>query len=242
MMRINYSPVSFRADQTIKQEDVQAPVEKSIVAQTKPDTLEMPVNEQKVSDFKTRLKDVNWTKQYIPEANIIHMKERNMIDGLEYEITPSGKVTEVGCWVKPTVILEKDKDAAALFNKNDANAKGGKLKTFKEKSADFWKFMASANQLANAYVKGLFYACATGAALLGGSWVFNTLPKVFKKEGPKFTEILKHPLKNISKSGKVIAGVGALGVMCYHAVRGRLNANQRTAEIDHKLKIGHRDA
>ena len=30
--------------------------------------------------------------------------------------------------------------------------------------------------------------------------------------------------------------------MCYHAVRGRLNANQRTAEIDHKLKIGHRDA
>ena len=42
--------------------------------------------------------------------------------------------------------------------------------------------MASANQLANAYVKGLFYACATGAALLGGSWVFNTLPKVFKKK------------------------------------------------------------
>ena len=92
----------------------------------------MPVNEQKVSDFKTRLKDVNWTKQYIPEANIIHMKERNMIDGLEYEITPSGKVTEVGCWVKPTVILEKDKDAAALFNKNDANAKGGKLKHLKK--------------------------------------------------------------------------------------------------------------
>ena len=53
MMRINYSPVSFRADQTVKQEDVQAPVEKSIVAQTKPDTLEMPVNEQKVSQHPT---------------------------------------------------------------------------------------------------------------------------------------------------------------------------------------------
>lgn len=241
MMKINYNPISFRAEQTVKQEDMQTPIdEKNIVPEIKADTVEISVNEQKVTDFKTRLKDVNWTKQYIPEANIIHMKERNMVDGLEYEITPSGKVTEVGCWVKPTVILEKDKDAVALFGKD--KPKEGAFKNFKEKSASFWKFFASANQLANAYVKGLFYASATGAGLLGASWVFNTLPKAFKKEGPKFAEILKHPLKNIPKSGKVIAGLGAIAVMGYHAVQGKLRANQRTAEIDHKMKIGHREA
>lgn len=240
MMKINCNPISFRAEQTVKQGNMSTPIdEKNIVPEVKADTVEVSVNEQKVTDFKTRLKDVNWTKQYIPEAGIIHMKERNMIDGLEYEITPSGKVTEVGCWVKPTIILEKDKDAAALFSKD--KPKGSFFNTFKEKTAALWKFFASANQLANAYVKGLFYACATGAGLLGVSWVFNTLPKAFKKEGPKFAEILKHPLKNIPKSGKVIAGLGATVVMGYHAVQGKLKANQRTAEIDHKMKIGHRD-
>jgi hypothetical protein len=45
----------------------------------------------------------------------------------------------------------------------------------------------------------------------------------------------------MSKSGKVIAGVGSALVLGYNLVKGKLNANQNTAVIDHKLKTGHRD-
>ena len=236
-MKVGLNPISFRAEETqqnLQQLSTLVPTYQTAVVQT--DTVETPVQNKKVEDFKTRLKDINWQKEYIPQAKIIHMKERNMIDGLEYEISPDGTVKEVGCWVQPTVILEKDKDAADLFKR-----RGEKPKTLKERGADVWKFFASANAFTQAIVKGLAYGVATGAAILAGSWLFNTLPKAFTKEGPKFAEILKHPIKHINKSGKVLASIGTVLVAGYHAVKGKLDANQRTANIDHKLKTGHRE-
>ncbi len=236
-MKVGLCPISFRAEesqQNLPRLETIVPTYQTTTVKT--DTVETPVQNKKVEDFKTRLKDNNWQKEYIPQAKIIHMKERNMIDGLEYEISSDGTVTEVGCWVQPTVILEKDKDAANLFKR-----RGEKPKTLKERGADVWKFFASANAFTQAIVKGLAYGVATGAAILAGSWLFNTLPKAFTKEGPKFVEIFKHPIKNINKSGKVLASIGTILVAGYHAVKGKLDANQRTAAIDHKLKTGHRD-
>ncbi len=112
--------------------------------------------------------------------------------------------------------------------------------TLREKTANVWKFFASANQMVKATVKGLLYGTATAAAFLGGSWLFSTLPKAFAKEGPKFKEIIRHPIKNIAKSGKVMAGIAGTATLTYHIIAGRLNSNQRTADIDHQLKTGHR--
>jgi hypothetical protein len=113
--------------------------------------------------------------------------------------------------------------------------------TLKSGIANVWKFITVANKMANASLKGLFYGALTGVTLLSGSWLFKSLPKAFTKEGPTLANTILHPLKNISKSGKIIAGIGSGVVLAYHLIAGKLDANQSTAVIDHKLKIGHRD-
>ena len=111
-------------------------------------------------------------------------------------------------------------------------------KSMRERIAGVWKFFASANRLIQAYAKGIAYA--TG--VLSASWLFNSLPKAFMKNGPKLSATIKHPLNHISKSGKIFAVVGAVGAMGYQALKGHLSANQRTADIDHQLRVGHRDS
>lgn len=119
--------------------------------------------------------------------------------------------------------------------------KSAPKRTWREQTAGFWKFFASTSQLAQGYVKGLFFGVATGMGLLAGSWFFDSLPKAFTKGGPKLSETILHPIKHIGTAGKVIAGLGTVFVMAYHAIKGHLNANQRTADIDHKMKVGHRE-
>lgn len=112
--------------------------------------------------------------------------------------------------------------------------------SFNESVAKFWKFFSVANQMANAALKGLFYGALTGVSLLTGSWLFKSLPKAFSKEGPSLWQTLRHPINNISKTGKAVAGIGSGLVLAYHLIKGKLDANQNTAVIDHKLKVGHR--
>lgn len=123
----------------------------------------------------------------------------------------------------------------------EKNLEEKKSKNIKDNVASIWKFMSVANQMANSALKGLFYGALTGVALLSGSWIFKALPKAFTKEGPTLWNTIRHPLKNIGKSGKVIAGIGSAAVLGYQLVAGKLAANQKTAVIDHKLKTGHRD-
>ena len=111
---------------------------------------------------------------------------------------------------------------------------------FNESVANVWKFFSVANKMANAALKGLFYGALTGTSLLAGSWLFKSLPKAFSKEGPSLLQTLRHPINHIGKSGKIIAGVGSGLVLGYHLIKGKLDANQNTAVIDHKLKVGHR--
>lgn len=134
--------------------------------------------------------------------------------------------------------------APALEDAQTGNAEPNKTKqktTFKEKVANVWKFFASLGQMATAVFKGIGYGAVTAGGMLAGSWLFNTLPNAFTKEGPKFAQIIKHPIKHIGKSGKIFAGIGAACVFAYHLIVGKLAANQKTAVIDHKMKVGHRD-
>lgn len=114
-------------------------------------------------------------------------------------------------------------------------------KTLKDRTANFWKFFATANQMVKSSLKGILYGALTGLGVLSGSWLFNSLPKAFSKEGPTLKNTLRHPLKHIPKSGKIMAGIGTGAVLAYQIVKGKLTANQKTAVIDHKMKTGHRD-
>ena len=116
-----------------------------------------------------------------------------------------------------------------------------KPKTLRAGAANVWKFFTVANQMANSALKGLFYGAVTGVAFLSGSWLFKSLPNAFKKEGPTLKNTLIHPLKNIGKSGKILAGVASAAVLAYQLIAGKLEANQKTAVIDHKMYTGHRD-
>jgi len=114
-------------------------------------------------------------------------------------------------------------------------------KTFKGGVAGVWKFFSVANTMVNATLKGLFYGALTGFTVLTGAWAFKSLPKAFSKEGASIWQTVRHPLNNISKSGKVTAGIASGVVLAYHLIKGKLTANQNTAVIDHKMKVGHRD-
>lgn len=114
-------------------------------------------------------------------------------------------------------------------------------KSLKNGVANVWKFFSTANQMTRSTLKGIFYGAATAVGLLGGSWIFKALPNAFSKEGPTLKNTIKHPLKAVGKSGKIIAGIGAGAVLAYQLIAGKLEANQKTAVIDHKMYTGHRD-
>lgn len=206
---------------------------------------DVPDNEKQVADYKNRLNDENWEKFYSKDNNTVYLKEKNKFDGTGYMITADGTVKQVAANSEPVVIAENDSDSKKLFETSDEvnteKAPEKKKTTMKDKLANVWKFFATFGQMALSTAKGVGYGLTTAVTMLAGSWLFNTLPKAFAKEGPKFTQIVKHPLKHIGTSGKVLAGIGAVAVLAYHLIVGKMAANQKTAVIDHKLYTGHRD-
>ncbi len=112
---------------------------------------------------------------------------------------------------------------------------------FKEDLSKIAKFFTTLSEMTKATVKGVAFGGVTGAAFLSGFWLFKALPKGFRK-GQSLTNVFKHPLKSIGTKGKVISGIAALAVASAHIIKGKLRANQRTANVDHQLKTGHRPA
>lgn len=136
----------------------------------------------------------------------------------------------------------EEKPAGDEFVSKEPVVEPKKRKTFAERFANVWKFFASADELVKGYSKGIFWGLGAGAATAGTFWLFKGLPKVFLKEGPSLKAVVKHPLKYIGTAGKVVTGLVAASVFAYNAISAHFQKNQRTAVIDHKLKVGHRDA
>ncbi len=141
------------------------------------------------------------------------------------------------------VIEENKQPNVDTFESSSKAPKQGekKSRSIKGGIANIWKFFTTTGQMIGATAKGIVYGAATGVSLLAGSWLFKSLPKAFTKEGPTLWNTIRHPLMNMSKSGKIIAGVGSAIVLAYHLIKGKLEANHKTADIDHRLKTGHRD-
>lgn len=100
------------------------------------------------------------------------------------------------------------------------------------------KFFVSLDEMTKASIKAVLGGAATAAGTLAAFWIAGTLPRAVSQN--RWKDAFKAPLKNTSKTGKITAGVLAAAVATYHIIRGILKMNQRTANVDHSLKTGHR--
>ena len=101
------------------------------------------------------------------------------------------------------------------------------------------KFFATVGQMIKATGKALFYGTTTAVSTLAVAWLAGPLPRAIK--AGNVAEVLKHPVKNIGKAGKIVTGVLTAGVMALHLIKGWLKSNEKTANIDHRWKTGHRE-
>lgn len=114
--------------------------------------------------------------------------------------------------------------------------------SFKDKIANVWKFFSVAETMVGATLKGLVYGTLAAGATISVLWPFKALPKAFAKNSElAIKDVIKHPIKHLGKGGKIATAIAGLGTLAYHIISGKLNANQNTAVIDHKLHVGHRD-
>lgn len=197
---------------------------------------------KKVSDFQDRFKSNKWEKKYLPESDIIFIKQKKMTDDVEYILEKDGTVKEVGLRTKSVVLMEPNSRMAEEFNKIKAKTHPAADQSFwydvKDTIADFLKFFSVLGTMVGATAKGALYALGTGVGVIMAATILRT-PKLLK-EGVKILDIYKHPASSAGKAGKIIAGVGAAAVFVGNIIAGKLRANQDTAVIEHKFRVDHR--
>ena len=121
---------------------------------------------------------------------------------------------------------EKKTEANAAVNTstapmaNDSFEKPEQKKTFKERLGGIAKFFVNFKEMAVGIAKGLLYGGAAAGVIVLGDRAIN----------------LKHTMK-----GGMAASIVGGGIAAFHIIKARLKSNQRTANVDHQLKIGHRD-
>ena len=129
-------------------------------------------------------------------------------------------------------------DEVTLSDKNAAQ--GNKKKPFRNFIANVAKFFATTTEMVKGTFKGAGYGAATAGGILAVGWLFGALPQGFRKGG-SLKEVCKNPIKSIGTKTKVGAAVAAVAVLAGHIISAKLKANQKTADIDHQLKVGHRN-
>jgi len=201
--------------------------------------------DEKIADFTSTLKDKKWEKKYLPESEIVFVKQKKVEDDVEYMIEKDGTVKEVGANMKPEVIMEANSKMAEVFN--DIKAKQSSASSDKKAGnwftrgiSDLWTAMSVAGTMTVATAKGLFYGALTGAGVIGVSTILN-MSKLMG-ENQKFFEILKHPVRSAGRGEKIAAAAASIAVLASYLISGKLTANENAAVIDHKMHTGHRDA
>lgn len=126
-------------------------------------------------------------------------------------------------------------DTTSVINQTEP----AKRKGVREDISKIAKFFTTLSEMTKATFKAIGYGALTVGASLLGFWTFGAVPRGFAK-GNNILDTFKHPIKSISKKGKVVTALLGLGVASYHIIKGKLISNQRTANVDHQLKTGHR--
>ena len=201
--------------------------------------------DEKANIFAERLKSRKWKKEYLPENDIIMVRNKRIKDGLEYMIKNDGTVMETGLRDKAVTIIEPNRESAKTFakykRKLDPNAPKTSLwMKCKEATADVWKFFTVAGTMGVATAKGLWQGTLTGAAVLASATIIRGAVKVIKNE-KTVSDIVSNPLKTAGTAGKLLALASGALVLTGHLIAGRLEANQKSAVIEHKIDVPHVD-
>lgn len=107
-------------------------------------------------------------------------------------------------------------------------------KSFKEKFASFCKTFVKTGDYIKATGATVIYGGLAAGAIMFSNWLFKGWPKVMKKQ-IKFEDMFNKPLKCISKSSKIFAGVTAAAIGGYQFAKAYLKSNQHAAHVDQKL-------
>lgn len=116
--------------------------------------------------------------------------------------------------------------------KNKAN--NNQPKSFKEKIARFCKTFVKTGDYVKATGATVIYGGLAAGAIMFSNWLFKGWPKVIKKQ-IKFEDMFNKPLKCISKSSKIFAGLTAAAIGGYQFAKAYLKSNQHAALVDQKL-------
>ena len=112
--------------------------------------------------------------------------------------------------------------------------KNNQPKSFKEKFASFCKTFVKTGDYIKATGATVIYGGLAAGAIMFSNWLFKGWPKVMKKQ-IKFEDMFNKPLKCISKSSKIFAGVTAAAIGGYQFAKAYLKSNQHVAHVDQKL-------
>lgn len=113
----------------------------------------------------------------------------------------------------------------------------GDTHKFREGVSNTAKFFTNAGEMTKATAKAVGYGTVTAGATFAGFWLFGALPRSIQNAN---LAAFKKPLKSLSTKGKVISALAGLTVAGIELIKGKLRANQKTANVDHRLKTGHR--
>lgn len=93
------------------------------VLQFVPNETENAKNAENLEWFNKLLANPNCQKEYIPQANIVHIKQKGVIDGMEYDVFSNGTVRAYSNWGNDAVIMNSNEEMIKLFNDCKANNK-----------------------------------------------------------------------------------------------------------------------
>lgn len=77
---------------------------------------EDPKNAESIEWFRKLLANPNCEKTYVPQANIVHVKEKGLIDGMEYDVFSNGTVRAYSNWGNDAIIMNSNEEMIKLFN------------------------------------------------------------------------------------------------------------------------------
>lgn len=148
--------------------------------------------------------------------------------------------------VKPEIsedserILRLEEELNKLKAQQQELATPKKSKSFKDSVktsiANVWKFFSVAGTMSYATAKGAAYGVVVGTGTLLAAILLRA-PKFVKAEG--FKAIFNHPFKAAGKVGTTIAALGAFATLAGVISAGKLEANQNSSVIEHKMDVAH---
>ncbi len=109
-----------------------------------------------------------------------------------------------------------------------------KPKSLREKLANICKTFVKTGDYLKATGATVIYGGLTAGAVMFSNWLVKGWPKVFKKQIP-LKDMFNKPLKCVSKSSKVWAGIAFAATGGYQFAKAYLKANQHAAHVDQKL-------